>query len=423
MPHPVILSRRSCVAMSKPPGPCRRSWYLSRARWLRRCEDQCVSCYIRTTAHIDFAAVALGARLDHLFARPALTKHGAKKGNWKGLIMEVKRPTLADIASAAGVSRATVSLVVRRSPLVAEDTRARVEQVMAELDYVRDIGAARLRNNSSRTVGVLVPNLVNPFFTEFLIGVEQVMGQQDRVVLLANSEDDPGRQWDTIQRFRGHGVDGVILCPAEGTDASVPARIRAWGLPVVQALREIGTNETDYAGADYVEGVGLAMRHLVELGHRRIAFLSVRARTSAREERLRGFSRALKETGLQSGGIVEAELSWEGASQAAVAILALEPRPTAVLCFNDVLAAGLMLGLRIVGVLPGEDMAVVGLDDLPLAELTFPALTSVAMNPRAIGAGAARLLTRRLESRAVATERFIQMPELVRRASSQPWQP
>lgn len=336
--------------------------------------------------------------------------------------MGIKRTTLEDIATAAGVSRATVSLVVRRSPLVAEDTRSRVEQVMADLDYVRDIGAARLRNNSSRTVGLIVPNLVNPFFTEFLAGVEQVMEQQDRVVLLANSEDDPRRQHDIIQRFRGHGVDGIILCPAEGTDDTLPGRIRAWGLPVVQALREIGADETDYAGADYVAGVGMAMRHLVELGHRRIAFLSVRARTSAREERLRGLSRALDDTGLDAAGTVEADLTWEGAAKAATDILALEPRPTAVLCFNDVLAAGLMLGLRTAGVQPGAEMAVVGLDDLPLSELVFPALTSVAMQPCAIGAGAARLLARRLEDRGAATERFIQMPQLVCRASSQPAQ-
>jgi len=108
-----------------------------------------------------------------------------------------------------------------------------VERVMADLDYVRDIGAARLRNNSSRTVGVLVPNLVNSFFTEFLTGVEQVMRAQDRVVLLANSEDEPQRQDEILQRFRGHGVDGVILCPAAGTDPALPARIQRMRAPTM----------------------------------------------------------------------------------------------------------------------------------------------------------------------------------------------
>ena len=149
--------------------------------------------------------------------------------------MNRKKVTLAEVARVAGVSRATVSLVVRKSPLVADHTREKVEKVMADLDYVRDIGAARLRNNSSRTVGVIVPNLVNSFFTEFLSGVEQVMGEDDRVVLLANSQDDPVRQNDILQRFRGHGVDGVILCPAEGTDPELPLRLRHRGVPVVQA--------------------------------------------------------------------------------------------------------------------------------------------------------------------------------------------
>ena len=332
--------------------------------------------------------------------------------------MNGKRPTLDDIAAVAGVSRATVSLVVRGSPLVADTTRTRVEQVMADLDYVRDIGAARLRNNSSRTIGLIVPNLVNPFFTEFLSGVEQVMGQQDRVVLLANSEDDPQRQDDILQRFRGHGVDGVILCPAEGTDVGLPARMQRWRLPVVQALREVGRAQTDYAGADYVVGMCMALRHLVDQGHERVAFLSVRARTSAREERLLGFATALAETRAVNAGIVEADLTWEGAALAANAVLALPSQPTAVLCFNDVLAAGLMLGLRRANRRPGQDMAVVGLDDLPLAELTFPPLTSIAMCPARIGVEAARLLARRLVEPEAKTERFIQTPQIVIRQSS-----
>ncbi|RNF33291.1 LacI family DNA-binding transcriptional regulator [Paracoccus methylarcula] len=332
--------------------------------------------------------------------------------------MKQTKVTLGDVARVAGVSRATVSLVVRKSPLVADRTREKVEQVMADLDYVRDIGAARLRNNSSRTIGVIVPNLVNSFFTEFLSGVEQMMGDDDRVVLLANSHDDPVRQSQILQRFRGHGVDGVILCPAEGTDPELPLRMQQWGLPLVQSLREVGDKVTDYAGADYIKGVQLAVRHLVESGHRRIAFLSVFARTSAWAERMEGFNRAITETGAEDAGIVEAELSWEGAARSASELLKLETSPSAVLCFNDVLAAGLMLGLRRAGHEPGRDIAVVGLDDLPLAELTYPLLTSVAMIPEEIGAAAARLLARRLLKPDAEVERSIVAPSLMIRDSS-----
>ncbi len=331
--------------------------------------------------------------------------------------MQQKRVTLEEIARAAGVSRATVSLVVRKSPLVADHTRARVEQIMAEMDYVRDIGAARLRNRSSRTIGVIVPKLVNSFFTEFLSGVEEVMTQDDRVVLLANSHDDPWRQDQILQRFRGHGVDGVILCPAVGTAPELPARIDGWGMPLVQALREIG-GSSDFAGADYIAAVGLAMRHLVDQGRRRVAFLSVSARTSAREERLAGFARALAETGATDAGIIEADLTWEGAAQSAAQIPTLGTRPDAVLCFNDVLAAGLMAGLRRAGCEPGRDLAVVGLDNLPLAELTYPPLTSVAMDAPRIGRNAARLLARRLADPGADLRREIVTPRLIVRNSS-----
>lgn len=329
-----------------------------------------------------------------------------------------KKVTLSDVARVAGVSRATVSLVIRKSPLVAETTRQKVSRVMADLDYVRDIGAARLRDKHSHTVGVVVPNLVNSFFTEFLSGVEQVMGESDRVVLMANSHDDPVRQDEILQRFRGHGVDGVILCPAQGTEPALIARLSQWGLPLVQSLREVGEEASDFAGGDYLAAVGLAVRHLVAQGHHRIAFLSVSARTSARTERLTGFARALAETGAEDAGIVDAELSWEGAARSAAQILALSSKPTAVLCFNDVLAAGLMVGLRRAGVIPGRDIAVVGLDDLPLAELTHPPLSSVAMSPDAIGAAAARLLARRMADPAAPIQRSIVAPDLQMRDSS-----
>lgn len=326
--------------------------------------------------------------------------------------------TLQDVARVAGVSRATVSLVVRKSPLVADATRARVEQVMAELDYVRDLGAARLRDKSSRTIGVVVPNLVNSFFTEFLSGVEQVMGEGERVVLVANSQDDPAGQDSILHRFRGHGVDGVILCPAQDTDPGLLGRLQQWDLPVVQSLREVGDGATDFAGGDYIQGVSLAMRHLVSLGHRRIAFLSVTARTSARDERLRGLAQSLIETGAENGGIIETELSWQAAAQSAAGILQLPDRPTAVLCFNDILAAGLMAGLRQAGTVPGRDLAVVGLDDLPMAELLYPTLTSVAMTPNRIGEMAARLLVRRMADGKAAIHRSIVTGQLMIRESS-----
>lgn len=330
--------------------------------------------------------------------------------------MARQRVTLEQVAKAAGVSRATVSLVVRDSPLVADETREKVQRTMAALDYVRDIGAARLRSNSSRTIGLIVPNLVNPFFTEFLSGVEQVMGDQDRVVLLADSHDDPLRQDAILQRFRGHGVDGVILCPAQTSDPDLLTRMRLWNLPVVQALREIGPGHGDYAGADYRDGILQALRHLRNLGHRDIAFLSVTADTSARTERSVGFAQALAQTGTRNAGIIEADLTWDAAEQSAAEILAT--RATAVLCFNDVLAAGLILGLRRAGTKPGRDISVVGLDDLPLARMMHPALTSVAVHPRRIGNEAAALLGRRLRDPSIVPGRSILPTQLIVRDST-----
>jgi LacI family transcriptional regulator len=321
------------------------------------------------------------------------------------------RVTLLDVAQHAGVSRATASLVIRNSPLVGAKTRAKVEAVMQELGYVYNVGAARLRAEKSRTVGVIIPNLTNPFFAELLAGIERVIDAAGMVVILANSGDMTDRQDIVIRRMREHGVDGVILCPAAGTEPAVLDGLDEWGLPVVQALRHV-SGRADYAGPDYVGGVRQSVDYLASLGHVSIAFAVHGLIHSAYRERIEGFRGAMKAHGLGEDLIIKVPEKIGEIAASAHLLFGQEKQPTAAICFNDVIALGLSAGLFDSGLQIGRDFSLVGFDDVTDAEALRPRLTSVSTAPETVGENAANLLLSRLADRDRAAQRVITPTEL-----------
>lgn len=321
------------------------------------------------------------------------------------------RVTLLDVARHANVSRATASLVIRKSPLVGAETRARVEAAMRELGYVYNMGAARLRAERSHTVGVIVPNLTNPFFAELLSGIQAVIDSAGMVVILANSGDLVERQDIVMRRMREHGVDGVILCPAADTAPEFVERIGEWNLPLVQVLRHV-SDDVDYAGVDYAAGMRQAVDYLASLGHSKIAFAVHGPIHSAYLERIEGFREAMVSRGLDPGMIIR--MPYQTARIPASARLLFDEgkKPTAVICFNDVVALGLSAGLHDLGRKVGEDFSLVGFDDVAEAEVMRPRLTSVSTGPVEIGANAARLLLDRLNDPALPPRRVVKEAQL-----------
>lgn len=331
-----------------------------------------------------------------------------------------KQVTLLDVARKAGVSRATASLVVRKSPLVSDATRASVEQAMEELGYVYNLSAARLRAARSRTVGAIVPNLTNSFFSIMLSGMESVLEAAGLVVILANSSEDTHKQAAFIRRMREHAVDGLIVCPAAGTTAEQIRDIQDWGLPVVQALRAVAGTETDCSSIDYEGGMASATRRLIALGHRRIGFVSVEGHHSAEVSRLQGFRGSLEESGLEPAFIVACETSSQAARALAPQLLDVPEPPTAIACFNDVIGLGLHRGLVDLGVKIGREISLLGFDDVPEADLVVPGLASVATDPFRVGERAARLLLRRISDPDTPTETVITPARIVERPSIGP---
>ena len=254
--------------------------------------------------------------------------------------------TLNDVAQKAGVSRATVSLVLRESPLVAAKTRNRVTDAMASVGYVYNRGAARLRTGMSGTIGLIVPEITNPFYAELTTGIDDALDAEGKLTFLANSKERPERQDRFLRRIREQGVDGIILSAAEGSTAALADQLREWRLPFIQILRAIDDTIGDFVAPDFRLGTQLAVDHLVAQGHRRIALMPSIRNTSAARERIDAFGTVLQALGLTPASIVPCATDRAAAAGAMDILLQGQERPTAVICHNDLMALGVMHALR-----------------------------------------------------------------------------
>lgn len=328
-----------------------------------------------------------------------------------------QRSTLADIARVAGVSRSTVSLVLRESPLVADKTRAVVLEAIAELGYVYNRGAASMRSGRSQTVGLVVAEITNPFYAELTAGIERVLEEAGLLTFLANTGDDARRQARFIQRMREQGADGIILSPAEGTNRKAIEELQRSQVPVVQILRQVAGTETDYVGADYRLGTELATENLVERGFTKIAFIGADRQTSASAERLAGFSRTLDRHGLKPTHVIPCPSLRVEAAERVMNLMTGPDRPTALLCHNDVIAHGALSALHQLGLTPGREVAVIGFDNVAESAISQPPLTTIAVGTKHIGEVAAQRLLQRIAHPIAPTERIILPPRLVIRGT------
>lgn len=309
--------------------------------------------------------------------------------------------TVIDIARAAGVSKSTVSLVLQGSSLVHEDTRAKVNAAIRELGYVYNRGAANLRQARSKIIGVVVNDLTNSFFAELAVGIDTIVQSSGFVQFLANSGEKADRQREVIASMREHGIAGLILSPARGTQASDLKPLVDSGLPVVLVVRNIPGAKVSSLLSDNYAGARAAVRHLVELGHRRIAFLGGFDDTHVYFERVLGYRDGLKEAGIAAveDFIIGSAPSRAGGLAALGRLLSLRrAQPTAALCFNDAVAFGVCDALRDRRLEPGADFAVVGFDDVIEAGSAVPALTTVSVDPQGMGQKAAQLLLKQINA-------------------------
>ncbi|WP_411739413.1 LacI family DNA-binding transcriptional regulator [Peribacillus sp. S4] len=330
------------------------------------------------------------------------------------------RVTLQQVAKHAGVSTSTASLIVRNNPRISEATRKKVLKSMHELGYVYDRIAANLRSQSSDTVGIIITDISNTFFSEFLIGVHDALDEVGYTVLLGTTFDSVAKQDHLLSTMMEHRVGGLILCPVSESSQDTIERLNEIDTPMVLAVRELPGVNSDYVGIDYPEGARIAVDHLLGKGHKRIALLGGIKESSTWIERMEGYREALTRAGLEvdESLVIDSAPTREGGLEAVLKVLENPNPPTAIFCFSDLIAFGVMQGLMMKGITPGKDIDIVGFDNVPVAEIYHPPLTTISSFPRRIGKEAANLLYQQMEKIEREQQRIILNPELIIRESS-----
>jgi LacI family transcriptional regulator len=269
---------------------------------------------------------------------------------------------------------------------------------------------------------MVINDLTNPFFVELLVAIERVLAQSGYTTLMAHTAESVETQSRVLQSMREQNVAGLIMSPAMGTPDQLPAEIKSWGIPLVLVMRPMGT-DVDTVGVDNTYGFALATEHLIAQGHTRIAFAGHRAGYSVANYRKQGYLSAMSKHGLTVSDewIIDVEINPEGGRKAVRSIFDMRPRPTAVVCYNDQVAFGVLHELDRMGKRAGKALAVVGCDNVVAAEHTNPPLTTLAAGAEKLGAIASQTLLARLHPDASEGEtplQYFAVPELVIRESS-----
>ena len=330
--------------------------------------------------------------------------------------------TLSDVARLAGVSTMTVSRVINNSSYIRPETRARVNDAIAELGYMPNILARQLRSKRTKTIALVMTDIANPFFTTIARGVEDTARVQGYAVMFCNTYESEAEEDAYVSLLIQRRIDGVLLVPAAGTGGSLRL-LQKHGMPVVILDRNLRTAEVDQVRADSEAGAYAAVRHLLDLGHRRIAVLTGPEVVSTSTDRVAGYRRALSDACLESDceQVVYGEFNVASGFAMTQRILEAGPRPTAIFAANNFIAFGAIRALREAEIAIPGDMSIVVFDDLPQGWVLDPFLTVVSQPAYEIGRQAAELMLARLAGNAPAGPRTIILPsELIVRRSTAP---
>lgn len=305
-----------------------------------------------------------------------------------------KRPTIIDVAKAAGVSKSTVSLVLQNSQTVREDTRQSVRRAMADLGYVYNRSAAQMRSGKTGMIGLVINDLLNPFFAEFAVSLQAELAHRGFAAVIGNTDENPQMQDQVVGSMIEHGVSALIICPVYGGGFD---RLIQSGIPTLQMLRKIDAQHDPFPfiAPDYEHGSRLATQHFIDRGANRIAFVGGVDEHSVTQERQAGYLHMMQQAGQDPlifsgratrafGRDVVGELLTQGVD--------------AALCFNDMVSLGLLFGCQERDITVGPQFRIIGFDDIEAVGVTHPTLSSVHCDIAGIGAGAADHVMRWLQN-------------------------
>jgi len=328
--------------------------------------------------------------------------------------------TIKDVAALAGISYTTVSHVVNNTRPVSQEVRLKVEAAIKSLDYVPSAVARSLKAKTTATIGLLVPNSLNPYFAELARGIEDYCERNGYCVILCNSDDNPDKQRSYLRVLLEKRIDGLIVASAGGDSGLVQGLIGV-KTPMVIVDRGLEGVDADLVRIDHEYGAYLATRHLLELGHRDIATIGGPASTSVAQMRQAGFRRALKEVGIDvsPSRMLESDFTSTGGYNAAAVLLESNP-PSAIFAGNDMIGIGVLRAAAERNVRVPAELSVIGFDDIQMSRYVYPALTTVGQSILQLGEMAAEVLLRRIATPDLATDQRIVTPSIVLRESTAP---
>jgi DNA-binding LacI/PurR family transcriptional regulator len=341
---------------------------------------------------------------------------------------ETKVPvSIKDIAREAGVSHTTVSRALRGNSLISGETTRKIRETALKLGYLPSAAARSLKTNRSQALGVIVSNIDDPYFSEILQGIEEIAQRSNYSLFIAASQRDPEREICIVQAMREHRVDGVIICSTPFSDEQ-SQNFSKYGIPIVVVNNQAVEDYRYSIYHDDVDGSRQLTRHLIQLGHQRIAYLgnSISGRTT--QDRLAGYRQEMESAYLPVPDHYLYETPGsepEYGIPASGHFLGLIDRPTAIVCFNDMLAMGMLKNFQQYGVRIPEEISITGFDNIVFSNYTNPPLTTFDQPKRFIGQKAAELILSLLDStsRENVPDQKIQVLQgklLVRRSTAPP---
>jgi LacI family transcriptional regulator len=326
---------------------------------------------------------------------------------------------MTDVAALAGVAVKTVSRVVNAEPSVSPELEAKVRRAIEQLNYRRDANASMLRRlgGKTQTIGLVLEDVANPFSSALHRAIEDSARARHVLVFAGSCDEDAGRERELVGSFRDRRVDGIIVVPA-GSDHTYLYEEQRAGTALVFVDRPAAHLDADSVVSNNVGGSVEAVEHLLAHGHRRIAFLGDLLSISTAAERLEGYTQALDRAGINDGALIRTGLRDSEAAVGAVEeLLALPDPPTALFTSQNLLTIGGVRALRRAGL--ERQIALIGFDDVALADIVEPAISVVAQDPQAMGQVAAELLFRRLDGDTSPSVHHVMPVNLIARGSGE----
>jgi LacI family transcriptional regulator len=309
---------------------------------------------------------------------------------------------MLDVAAAAGVSVATVSAAVNGTAPVSKELRERIENAIQAIGYKRNAVARSLKMGTTKTIGLVVADITNPFFTDVVAVIQDVLHRAGYAVMLCCTDENASLQEEQISLLLDRMVDGLIIAPA-GDDEALRRLVRGASVPVVLIDRVCHDLEADAVVLDNQHAVKAAAKYIIDLGHRSIGYISGSLDTSTGRDRLAGYRAALEEAGIDRADefVRLGNFREKDAYMATMQLLTRPDRPSAIFAANNLMVIGVMKAIRDMGLRCPDDISVASFDDFPWADVFQPNLTTIAQPVQAIGEQAAELILSRIAGSAL----------------------